>query len=433
MFENGKAVGERTDAAIPFDNAAPLRIGFGQHDYFNGRLRDARIYGRALDDAEIQATARGRSAITNCYKPDAARLRPHVEQAFLYRPQTEWTYSHHPSLAWFNGRYYAMWSNGRKDEDAPGQRVLYSTSEDFVNWTEPVPLVDTQMGEHSELVLTAGGFYSHGETLTAYFGQWEYRSEALAGGSRPVFDTAHRNVRLNAITTGDGAHWGPIIDTGLPVVSNHPPTATRSGRLILCGHTAYPFTDDPAGLTGWRMAGIYPPDMGPGLFDDSEGFRLVEARTKWPGGGLCEGSFFQTDDGALHMLLRSGTDRLWVTESRDDGQTWSAPVPTDFTDNVAKFHFGRLPDGRFYYVGNPDPKPRGRRNPLVLSLSRDGVRFDTHYILADAEYAAAQPGLHKGGTYAYPHTLIHDGCLCVIVSVGKESVLALRVALAGLH
>ena len=76
--------------------------------------------------------------------------------------------------------------------------------------------------------------------------------------------------------------------------------------------------------------------------------------------------------------------------------------------------------------GRKDEDSPGQR------VSRDGIRFDTHYVLADAEYAPAQPGLHKGRTYAYPHTLIRDGHLCVIVSVGKESVMALRVALADL-
>ena len=112
----------------------------------------------------------------------------------------------------------------------------------------------------------------------------------------------------------------------------------------------------------------------------------------WPA-ALCEGSFYQTDDGVLHMLLRNtarGNDcRLWLTESRDNGATWSTPVETDFSDTNAKFHFGRLPDGRFYYVGNP---VGGGRTPLVLSLSRDGVRFDQHFILGDTHYERRRPG-----------------------------------------
>jgi hypothetical protein len=174
------------------------------------------------------------------------------------------------------------------------------------------------------------------------------------------------------------------------------------------------------------MSGIYPPDMAAELFDDSEGIWKVQKRAGWPV-GLCEGSFYQTDDGVLHMLLRSETPKLWVTESRDDGAHWGAPRETEFTDDAAKFHCGRLPDGRFYHVGNPDPT--GQRNPLVLSLSKDGIRFDKHLILADEPRTMKRPGLHKGGVYAYPHTIIHDGFLYVIVSVCKESVLVMRTAL----
>lgn len=36
-------------------NTAPLRIGFGDHDYFNGIVRDVRLYNRALADSEIGA------------------------------------------------------------------------------------------------------------------------------------------------------------------------------------------------------------------------------------------------------------------------------------------------------------------------------------------------------------------------------------------
>ena len=38
-------------------NDAPLRIGLGQHDYFNGRLPDVRLYRRALSPEEIAELA----------------------------------------------------------------------------------------------------------------------------------------------------------------------------------------------------------------------------------------------------------------------------------------------------------------------------------------------------------------------------------------
>ena len=52
--------GRQTGASAPFDpndfdisNPQDLKIGFGPHDYFNGRMRDLRFYDRALTDGEI--------------------------------------------------------------------------------------------------------------------------------------------------------------------------------------------------------------------------------------------------------------------------------------------------------------------------------------------------------------------------------------------
>ena len=389
--------------------------------------------------------------VTNCHDPQAIRPRLETEITYLYRPRSDWTYSHHPSLTAFRGRLYAMWSNGRVDEDAPGQRVFYASSADGSSWSSPRPLVDSLPGKHSELVLTAAGFHSHGDRLVAYAGQYECEAAALARGVRSGIDCHHEDTRLRALVSADGETWGDMLDLGLPIVPNHPPQATRSGRLIICGNISFPYTDDPSGLSGWRMTGLYPPDMAASVYDDSEGFWHVKERLGWPV-GLCEGAFYQTDDGVLHMLLRSGEQRLWLSESSDDGATWSAPAPADFSDNDSKFHFGRvaasreaagsrregtrpgrLPDGRFYYVGTPDPLPRGARNPLVLSLSEDGERFDRHFVLhQDEPYGMIRRGRYKGGLYGYPHSLVHDGRLYVIVSLRKEAVAVLQTPLAAL-
>lgn len=180
------------------------------------------------------------------------------------------------------------------------------------------------------------------------------------------------------------------------------------------------------------MTGIYPKSLAPTIKDDPASFWEVAKARGWSM-GLCEGSFFQTDDGALHMLLRNAakenSHRLWLSESRDDGASWSSPAETDFSDTNAKFHFGRLPDRRFFYVGNPIG--RGRM-PLVLSLSRDGIHFTDHFILGNARYEKRRPGAAKGGEYGYPHCLLHDGYLYVIVSRQKEAVEVLRVALSEL-
>lgn len=367
------------------------------------------------------------SVIANHYPLDAV-TRPDVRQITIFRPTDEqdWTYSHHAHLAFYRGNYYAMWSNGHKHEDDIGQRVLIATSSDFVHWTPAVPLADTKMGKRLPLVLIAGGFHQTDDRLVAYIGQYEHDPDNVVDGSRTWDDTGHRDTRLFAVTTVDGASWSEPIDLGLPVVPNHGPQRTASGRLIMCGNISYPYTDAPSGLSGWTMTGIYVPHLTGDIVDDSESIHVVQKQMGWPA-MLCEGSFYQTDDRMLHMLLRSSDQKLWVTESGDDGASWSAPVETHFPDCNTKFHFGRLPDGRFYYVGTP--VPNSGRNPLVLSVSADGIRFDHHVLLCGERYVQRFEGMYKGGDYGYPHTLVHGGYLHVIYSVMKEEVRAVRLPL----
>jgi len=360
---------------------------------------------------------------------DGPRPQLDVQTARLYSPVSEWTYSHHASITRFRGRYHAIWSNGHVDEDAPGQRVLIASSDDFVAWSEPRPLVEAWQGVHAPVVLTASGFHQHGGTLVAYAGVYDYPTTCFEG-KRLASQQEHVGTGLYALTTQDGESWSAPRNLDLPCVPNHPPQPTASGRLIISGNISFPYTDDPTGLSGWTMTGIYSPEIADGLFDDPRGHWIVRQAMGWAP-SLCEGSWLQTADGVLHMLLRATgpghAGHLWLTESRDDGATWSPPQPTPFSDNNTKFHLGRWPDGRFYYVGCPDPEPRGARRPLVLSLSNDGLVFDQHYTLCDQEYVQRREGQAKGGLFGYPHTLIDEGHLHVIVSLRKEAVMVLRM------
>jgi len=218
----------------------------------------------------------------------------------------------------------------------------------------------------------------------------------------------------------------------VPVNPNHGPQAIAGNRLVISGNFTFPYTDDPSGLSGWKMSSFYPDSLY--REDNPATFYAPAAKMGYP--PLCEGSFFQTDDGGLHMLLRvtgkGWKGRLWLTESKDRGDHWSFPVETAFTDNDSKFHFGRLPDGRFYYVGIPDTLHHYARTPLVLALSKDGLFFDRQYIIADQPYTLKKEGLWKGGQYGYPHTMIDKGYLYVIISRQKEAIEVLRLAISQL-
>ncbi|MCX7009658.1 MAG: sialidase family protein [Kiritimatiellaeota bacterium] len=188
--------------------------------------------------------------------------------------------------------------------------MLMATSTDFQHWTAPRPLLDSMKDKQKvERVLTAAGFHQYAGTLVAYFGNYG-----------PNKETTH----LQAVTTTDGQRWSAVREIGAAINPNHGPQAIKSGRLIISGNTAFPWSDDPTGLGGWKMTGIYPASMATNFKDDPATFWDVAKKQCW-NTGLCEGSFYQTDDGVLHMLLRNAakenTHHLWLTESRDNGAT----------------------------------------------------------------------------------------------------------------
>jgi hypothetical protein len=353
-------------------------------------------------------------SIHNNYQTEAGVPKLNIERAMIYSPDKEWLYNHHASITHFKDRFVAIWSNGMIDEDSPGQRVVYATSKDFKHWSTPSVLASPGKINDTLTVLTAAGLYQYKGTLVAYYGD---------------YDKHRQNTHLWAKTSTDGEHWSEPLDMHLPVVPNHGPEVTNSGRLIISGNFTFPYTDDPRGLSGWKLSSFYPDSLY--KQDNPAMFYAPAAKSGLP--PLCEGSFFQTDDKILYMLLRvtgkGWKGHLWLTESKNNGNSWSRPAEAPFSDNDSKFHFGRLPDKRFYYVGIPDTLHHYDRNPLVLSLSKGGKSFDKNYIIANELYHLKKEGLWKGGQYGYPHTIIYNGYLYVIISRQKEAIETLRFSL----
>ena len=339
-----------------------------------------------------------------------------VRSTFIFQPEERWTYSHHPFIAVFKGRMFAMWSNGERDEDAAGQRVMISSTLNRRDWSVPRVLVQPRSIGGSKEVLTPAGFHAAPEELLAFFAS---------------YGAEKQNPRLHHMRTSDGKSWSGPHSTGLPVVPNQGPQRTPSGRLIMPGHVAYPWTEDPSAKSGWQMTGIYPKSMAGHVTDDPKSFSIIAREAGWPA-DLCEGSLIVGDDGRLVIALRNtrgASENLWVTESTDNGSSWGPPTETNFSNTNSKFIFGQLPDGTRYYVGNPIG---AYRTPLVLSLSKNGNYFDRHFVVGNSSYRMKRRGRHKGGQYGYPATVVENGRMYIIVSREKEAIEVLSIELGEL-
>ena len=373
------------------------------------------------------------------------------QRAVLYTPQTEsdWGYSHHATMAEFKGKLYAMWSSGRTHEDLFGQKVMYACTENGTDWSEPAVLVDTIMGDHSEAVLQSGGFHVYDGVLYAYITYFEYEIESMlprgyiAAMRGDTFEdwfpmlaenTVHRYDIL-VLSTEDGQHWSKPRSLDIPGHANHPPFRTASGRLILPGGVMFPYTDDPTGQSGWVKNGLIP------RMEVDDWFLQEELEKLGYHTSLSEASGYVTDDGVIHMLMRSdyyvsNDCYLYETRSCDNGHTWSAPERTDFTNDHTKFYASRLPDGRFYIISSPEV--HNGRCPLVISLSDDGENFNRYYVIEDEESRIPLkfPGMNKhkpiGYCFSYPHAVVWNGKMYVITGANKETILVSSFDLAQL-
>lgn len=358
--------------------------------------------------------------INNITQSEAIKLNS--VKSTVYDPVVGWSYSHHAHITFFKGKFLAIWSNGRVNEDDLGQRVMLAESLDGEKWDNLRPILTPEMLGDAKKVVTATGFHIYNDTLYIYYGSYNYEMDSQQDeNTRPAADAHHINTDLGYISTTDLANWSEPKSLGINIIPNHGPQKTNSGRLIISGNVMFPYTDNPNGVDGYKITGIYGDAFGDKEpVDDSESIQHVTKFNGWDARLICEGSFYQTDDDVIHMLLRSNSRCLWHTESKDDGVTWSNPEATDYSDDGSKFHLGRLPDGRFYCVSNA--KVRGGRCPLDIYTSEDGENFNKHFIIRDEPYQMQIEGMYKGGTYGYPHTLIHEGYMYVIYSKRKEAI-----------
>lgn len=370
-------------------------------------------------------------------------VRVPVNTVEIYHAGGEFWYSHSPYVVWFKNRLVVMWLVNAIDEEENGQDVLLSYSDDFLHWTTPVKLpVDDEFRRKG--MLYSGGFKVSGDMLVLYFAYSEYVVPLKAGEKRENFE--QKNTRTYCITTEDCIHFSDPIDLNIDVLCIDPPQTTSTGKVVMASDFIFPWTDDQNGLTGFHKASFHSREVYENYPDNSVTQYQVG---KFAGldVNLIEASLLDYGDGHLKMLIRSRdtrnfvqyenemythnvSDNLYATDSTD-GMNWSPIYRTDFTNNDSKFNAGRLSDGRFYIVSNPDRL--GLRLPLVISLSEDGENFTKHYIVREDFNNIRLMGRFKQYGCQYPFTIEHDGWLFIVYSVCKEDVHITRISLKDLR
>lgn len=311
----------------------------------------------------------------------------------------------HSYLARYRGVFYALWSCSRKNEEDPDQHLRYSTSADGRRWSASRVLAPDPDGASGPRRWIARGLFLRTGRLTALGALVEDARYGQQGRG-----VVWPGLKLMAFEW-TGKEWK---DAGLyadDCMNNFPP-AMLAGRMFMVCRDRFMAVktalQDSAG--SWR----YTPLASPPPFDRMD-----------------EPAWYAAPDGAAHMLIRDGkrSRKLLRSISTDGGATWSTPVLTDYPDATSKTFAGRLSNGVYYLVNNPNP---AGRDPLAISFSKDGQLFSEP---RSVRRNAPRPRFHtsrSGGSFQYPHAVEAGGSLWIIYSTNKEDIEITEVMLRDL-
>jgi len=356
------------------------------------------------------------TAFEENFAKDTQAPRAPMERFSVFNstPQTG-TYNHHSQLVKWRGRFYFAWSNGKIDEDHPGQRVLISSSEDGRDWSEPKCIASGD--EDTGRVLSVIGLLADDEKLVAY-ARTEWNLAHAKNPGMSSHDVEQTPSRVDVFWTTDGEAWNEKILIDEPVQFFEGPRPTAGGRLM-------------SGMSENGVPGVCIWDGADPLAEPRRVTLPYAGKTGedyWAGpqAGIYpygESSWYQTDDGRMWLFHRdeSASGYLWIALSEDDGETWTEPMRSDMPDSMSRVYAGRLSDGRFYLVGNSVRQLMDREH-LMLSISADGATFDRMYQLIEEPTRQRFKGTLKVDGYQYPVGLVDGDRLLIGYSVNKEDI-----------
>ncbi len=249
-------------------------------------------------------------------------------------------------------------------KDGPDPYIAASISDDNGRtWSAPVKALDVPAKNDADPTLL-----------------WDGRKLFVYSTTVPLKRTVIATSQMFYTTSADGKAWSEPAEIPMPwkysVGKRHRSFTLLDGSLIM------PISWDLWAERGTPARTEGEMNLASGVFKSKDGIewrafgwihttdpKVLPSST----GGLCEPALVELQSGELYMLLRSGTNHLYETRSKDNGVTWDPPRPSPLVSHNTPAGLWRLDDhpNEIIAIFNHSPLTR---YPLSVALSADGGR-----------------------------------------------------------
>jgi hypothetical protein len=313
------------------------------------------------------------------------------------------SFNHHSQIVKFKGKYIFAFSNGIVNEEAQGQRIMISSSDDAVHWGEAICVAGDKA---CSLAHNCVGMLATDDMLYIFGMSEDCITDASVVGMRRIVPNS---TCIDVYGSKDGLNWDKVYSFGdkFQWIFEAPRLTKEGRRMCVCSTKR----DGPAVL-------LWP---GESVCADPEVIAIPQPEgAVFPYG---ESSWYQTEEGRIITFWRDegGSCRLYVSYSDDNGHSWAPPMISDIPDSMSRVYAGRLADGRYFLVNNAFGTLLDRRH-LMLLLSDDGLEFNKVFVLRDDPTSQRLNGILKVDGYQYPCCLVEKDKLFVGHSINKEDI-----------
>jgi predicted neuraminidase len=284
--------------------------------------------------------------------------------------------------AWFGGTKegaddVAIWTSRR--ENAVWSAPLKTAAEVGVPHWNPVLLTKPD----GKIML----FYKVGRKISEWYTKFIISKDNGLTWSNPA-----------ELVPGDRGGRGPVRNKVI-LLSNGTFLAPASMENIMW--KAFVDISKDNGLTWKKSNDIYIKGLDYAQIDSAKS-DIPVSQQSFEGRGVIQPTLWESENGKIHMLMRSSEGRIYRSDSSDYGQSWSDAYPTVLPNNNSGIDLVCLGSGILVLAFNPVGVNWGARTPIVLKTSLDnGKTWGEEFVMENDEGEYAYPCVVSDGEHIY--------------------------------